>query len=349
VVIGLVRALRSEGVDAEIAAIVHEDAGHPFILDAASQGLQVRPIVTAHRGFLQQIKRVAAEAARLGAQVIHTHGYHADVIGAAAAWRAGIPVIATLHGFTGEGLRLSAYDFAIQWAHRRAARVVAVSAPIVSKLRQRRVRAERIALIPNAILSNGSPLSRASARSELGVPEAGIRIGWVGRLSAEKAPDVFLSALAKLPDVRAAVSIIGDGSIRPDLEAQAGRLGVQDRVTWHGLVPGASRFLPALDLLVLSSHTEGTPMILLEAMAAGTPIVATAVGGVPDMLGADEALLVPSDDPGALSRAISAAVADPAASVQRAARARERVARDYAVPSWINKHLALYEAAIAGR
>lgn len=348
-VIGLARALQAAGVDSDVAALVHESADHPFLSFAASQGVRVRAIHSAHRGFRQQIRLVAAEAVSSGATVIHTHGYHADVIGALAGRRQRIPVVATLHGFSGEGWRLAAYDVAVRWAHRHAARMIAVSAPIAHTLRKRRVRAERIAIIPNAILSGGNQHSRLQARAELGVSDSGTRVGWIGRLSPEKAPDLFLRALAKLDLPFRSASIIGDGAMRPELEQQAKALGIQDRVSWHGMIAGASRLLPALDVLVLSSRTEGTPMVLLEAMSAGIPIVTTAVGGVPDMLTSDEALLVPRDDPDALALAVASALADPSGAALRASRARGRVERDYSVPSWVEKHISLYREVVDER
>ncbi|MEO8138310.1 MAG: glycosyltransferase, partial [Gemmatimonadota bacterium] len=209
---------------------------------------------------------------------------------------------------------------------------------------------ERVALIPNAWAPLLPPLTRAEARVALGLPADAPVLGWVGRLSPEKGADLFLAALARLQRPGVLAAIIGDGRLRPSLEAQARTLGISDRVRWLGLVPDAGRLTAAFDSFVLSSRTEGTPIALLEAMASGTPVVATAVGGVPDILVGDrEAILVPSEDPAALAAALAAVLDDRAAAARRAGAARTRLERDYALGPWLERHRTLYQSILARR
>jgi glycosyltransferase involved in cell wall biosynthesis len=112
----------------------------------------------------------------------------------------------------------------------------------------------------------------------------------------------------------------------------------------HGALPNAGHLLPAFDLFMLSSRTEGTPITVLEAMAAHIPIVATAVGGVPDMLSNDEAWLVPPEQPEALAAAISDAIRNPADAHARATRARERLERDFNVETWLTQYESIYRS-----
>lgn len=112
-------------------------------------------------------------------------------------------------------------------------------------------------------------------------------------------------------------------------------------------MPGAERLFRAFDALVLSSRTEGTPIVLFEAMAAGVPIVATRVGGVPDMLSPREAELVPSGDPAALAAAIRGIHRDPGAAAAKARVARERLCREFQAEPWIERYEAVYRAALA--
>jgi glycosyltransferase involved in cell wall biosynthesis len=109
-------------------------------------------------------------------------------------------------------------------------------------------------------------------------------------------------------------------------------------------VADAASLLNAFDVLALSSRTEGTPMVMLEAMASETPIVATSVGGIPDMLSSAEALLVPSQDPRALASAICAALGDRDASAERAARAHARLAAEFGMQPWLARYEALYRS-----
>src|SRR5204863_178583 len=126
------------------------------------------------------------------------------------------------------------------------------------------------------------------------------RVGWVGRLRPEKGADVLLAALPLLADLPLVVSVVGEGRQRPQLQQSAARLGLGDRVRWLGNVAEAGRLFAGFDVFALSSRTEGTPIVLFEAMAARTPIVASAVGGVPDVVSPREALLIGADDPAAL-------------------------------------------------
>lgn len=258
-----------------------------------------------------------------------------------------LPVVSTLHGFTGEGLRAKVYDVALRYVHRRAAAVVAVSPAIARRLESRGVAPAAVRRIPNAWRSAAGPLSREASRRELGVSPDAPLVGWVGRLSYEKGPDLMIEAWARLelPDAR--LSMIGDGPLRESLEARAAELGIAGQVRWHGLVDSATRVYPAFDVLALSSRTEGAPMVILEAMTMRVPIVAAAVGGIPDMLTADEAVLVAPESVEALARGLREALSDPAASRTRAEAAQRRVQRDFSVDAWIDRHVALYATVSA--
>jgi glycosyltransferase involved in cell wall biosynthesis len=163
-------------------------------------------------------------------------------------------------------------------------------------------------------------------------------------LSAEKAPDVLVEALRQLGDVPVTVSFVGAGPLRPALETRAAALQVADRIRWHGPVPGAGRLLRAFGAFALTSRTEGTPMALLEAMAAEVPIIAASVGGVPDVVSANEALLVPPEDPHAVAAALRDVLENPAAAQRRARAARERVEREFSLATWLGRYDAVYRA-----
>jgi glycosyltransferase involved in cell wall biosynthesis len=114
----------------------------------------------------------------------------------------------------------------------------------------------------------------------------------------------------------------------------------------HGIVQNAGHALPAFDAFVLSSRTEGTPMVVLEAMAAGVPIIATRVGGIPQMLSEDEALLVEPENPTALANAIRAVYDDPTGAQARVLRAQERLQRDFGVAPWLERYESLYTSLL---
>jgi glycosyltransferase involved in cell wall biosynthesis len=122
-----------------------------------------------------------------------------------------------------------------------------------------------------------------------------------------------------------------------------------DQVRWCGAVSDAAQLFKGFDVFVLSSRTEGTPIVLFEAMAAGTPIVATSVGGVPDVVSSREALLVPPDDPGALADAVRRVWADPVAAAARARRARERLETGFALAPWLASYDRIYRSLRSAR
>lgn len=297
------------GHDVSVVVVVHGEHAGRFSEDLRSGGIPVFTIRVPPRGYGRERRRLASMLRAFEPDVVHTHGYRVDVLDAPVVRAAGIPVVSTVHGFTGGDLKNRMY----QWLQRRALAffdgVVAVSRPLEAELRASGIPRDRLFMIPNGPPTLADPLGRAAARRMLAVPEEGFRVGWVGRLSREKGPDVFLESLA-LPAARASgvrASVIGDGPMRARLEARARELGIESAVRWHGAIPGAARLLRAFDALVLSSRTEGTPSVLLEAMGAGVPVVATSVGGIPDAVVGAPARLVPPEDPRALAEALAAA------------------------------------------
>ena len=331
------------------AALILDPGGedHPLAAALAAAGVRVAPIVVPPRAYLAERSAIAALCRELAPRVVHTHGYRADVIGGSATRALRLPTVATVHGFTGGGRKNRFYEWLQTRAYRRFGAVIAVSRPLVSRLTARGIPPERIHCVPNAYVSPVAPLPRGAARGALGLPasEPGLRLGWIGRLSREKGADVLVRAMALVPPDRPlALSVLGDGRERAALVALAAELGVGGRIRWHGTVPDAGRLYAAFDGFVLSSRTEGTPIALFEAMAARVPIVATAVGGVPDVVRGTEALLVPSEDPAALARALGTLHDEPEAARVRAEAALARLGVEFALGPWLDRHDRLYDS-----
>jgi glycosyltransferase involved in cell wall biosynthesis len=326
------------------AAVVLEPGGanHELVASLTAGGVTCHPIAVSSRGYLRERAAILALARRVRPDVVHTHGCRPDVVDATAVRGMGIPTVTTVHGFIGGGWRNRLYERLQRRAYRSFDAVVAVSRPLGEQLIRDRVPADRIHVVQNAWQESAPPLDRGAARRGLGVSAQGFRIGWVGRLSAEKGLDVLVDALAYLTDLSLSVSVVGNGPEQQSLLARAIQLGVDHQIRWHGLVPDAGRQFRAFDVYVLSSHTEGTPIVLFEAMAAGVPIVAANVGGVPDVVSSAEAVLVPPANPGALAEAVRAVYRDQAAARIRAQRARERLLTEFTVPPWVGRYDAIY-------
>ena len=324
-----------------VAVVENEGDADRFLRPLAERGVHAHPLVLPGRAYLRERAAIHELCRAITPSVMHTHGYRADVIASAVARQLAIPRVTTVHGFTGGGWRNRLYEALQVRAFRRFDAVVAVSRPLADLLRRRGVPADHIRIIVNAWSAPGNPVDRATARARLGIDGDQFTIGWVGRLSREKGADVLIEALASLPaDVSA--SFIGDGRERDALGALVDARGLSERVRWHGIVADAGALLSAVDAFVLSSRTEGTSMTLFEAMSARVPIVATRVGGVPDVVSDAEALLVPSEDPAAIAAAIQAIRDDPAAAAARSTVARQRLDGAFSVEPWLDAYERLY-------
>ena len=347
VVRGLAAGQHARGHCVTVAASLSpDDQVPPFLTDLANLGVAVEVMRVPPRGYAQEVRLVRALCSRLRPDVAHTHGYRSDLVAGHAARRAGIPLVTTVHGFTTGSWRNQLNQALERLAFRRFDAVVAVSALIAERVLRWGVRPERVRVIANAYVPVSSIRTREEARTALGITDSSFRFGWVGRVDRDKALDVLVEALAQLQDLQWQLSVIGDGPDVPKLRQRAGSLGFESRITWHGVVPGAGGLMTAFDTYVLSSRTEGTPIVLLEAMAAGTPVVATKVGGVPDVVGAVEALLIAPGKPAALAEALRSTLGDPDGARGRAGAASERL-RAFDARLWLDRYDEVYRAAVA--
>lgn len=327
-----------------VAAILdqHPDFYEPYLGSLREAGVEVVPLRIPARAYLRERALVAEVCRRYRPSVVHTHGYRPDVLDGSVARRFGVPTITTVHGFTGGGLRNRLYERVQRLAFRRFAAVVAVCRPLAQSLMASGLRGDRIHMVPNAYTTSTPTLNRKTAREKLSIAEDQFVLGWVGRLSREKGADVFVDAVARLANTPVTASVFGDGPEQESLRAQARARGVVDRIRWHGVVPEAASFFRAFDVLVLSSRTEGCPIVLFEAMAAGVPIVAANVGGVPDVLSSKEARLVPPEDPAALAEAIRDVYRDRGGAALRADAARARLLAEFQVQPWLARYETIY-------
>jgi glycosyltransferase involved in cell wall biosynthesis len=347
VVAALAAGHAGRGHDVRVAAVISPSAkSHPYMDSLQAQGVHALAIRVGDRGYRAERRSVRALCVQNRPDVVHTHGFRPDVIDGGIARAQNIPVISTCHGFIEFGWRGAIY----QWLQRRALRaydaIVAVSADIASQLRDSGVPPERTHIVLNAFRGTGSNVSRNAARQLLDLPDTPI-IGWVGRLSAEKGPDIAIEAFARLKDSASHLVMIGDGREEPSLRSRAAELGVAHRILWRGSVPNVGRLFSAFDVFLLSSRTEGTPMVLLEAMSARVPIVATPVGGVVDVVDVSSAWLTPGLDEEGIAGTLDQALTDQHTVAERVDRASKRLAQRFAVEPWLSRHESIYREAIS--
>lgn len=337
------------GHSVRVAAVLSGNtSAHPLVEALERDGVPTTVLSIEARGYLAERRAIRALCRDMRPDVVHTHGFRSDVVDGGVAHGEDLPVVSTCHGFIEGDFKGRLYQALQRRALRRFDAVIAVSAPIAARLRAAKIDEHLIHLIPNAFSPTRDLLSGEAARAALGIP-VGPVVGWVGRLSEEKGPDLALNAFARLENSRAHLVVIGDGRERGRLRDQAQALGVSDRISWCGSVPDAGRFFAAFDALLLSSRTEGTPISLLEAMAARVPIVATRVGGVPQVLDESCALLVPAGDVDAMAGALNSALTDVVSARRRASAARQRLDERFAADDWLARHETLYRTVIDSR
>ncbi len=308
---------------------------------------------------LQQVRAVIR---RYRPDIVHTHAAKAGALGRMAARLEGVPVVVhTFHGHVFHSyfspLKTRVFITIEQALARLSSAIVAISERQRHELAEvyRIAPAEKVALVPNGFdLSrfDPNPALRAAFRQEYDLRENEIAIGIVGRLVPVKNHALFLESIAALSaqmqqPVRA--FIIGDGELNDSLRRQAAELGLRSRaeagpsglaLEWTSWLLDIERAYAGLDAVVLTSFNEGTPVSLIEAQAAGLPVISTDVGGVADVVvDGQTGRLVPSGDSGALTQALAELVSAPdqqrAWGKEGASRARahygvERLARDMA-------------------
>ena len=350
VLVGLALGLHRKGTGVTVATVVKSDPdGNPVIRTLRDGGVSVYPILVPHRGYLRERRAVRRLLEAQRPDIVHTHGYRPDLLDSGIARGMGIPTVTTIHGSSLMSWRTAVYEAVEYRLLPRFQAVVAVSRPLVADLRRARVPPERIHLVPNAWDGRSQLLSRAEARSALGLPGDAFVVGWVGRLIPVKGCDVFLRAVSRLCDPTVHASIIGSGPQRERLDALAAQNGLAGRVHFHGCREGAANLFRAFDVWVLSSRSEGTPMVLFEAMAAGVPIVATEVGGVGDVVSQSEACLVRPDDPEALAACLQDIRSGRLCTRERVAAARARLLERHGTEQWIEQHVRVYRELLNGR
>ena len=268
--------------------------------------------------------------------LVQSHGARSNVYTKIAARLAGVPVVVcTVHNslfdYDVSGWRRRAYVLAERLTSPLADAIVAVSGAIAADLTRRyRIRGPRIVVVHNGIDADAfvSRRSRSSVLAELALEEGDRIIGLAGRMTPQKGHEFLLDALARLrprfPRLRCV--LVGDGPLRNELEARASALGIADRCRFTGARADVADVLSVVEIVTLPSRSEGLPFALLEAMVLGKPVVASTVGGNPEVVEEGRTgLLVPTADAPALAAAIARMLDRPHDAAAMGARGRARV------------------------
>jgi glycosyltransferase involved in cell wall biosynthesis len=302
-------------------------AGFPDQVVSMPKPVMALEIPDGPRGHSQAVRRLRSYLRQGDYDLVHAHGLRAGIDAALAARPLDIPTIQTVHNLVRTDVvgRVGAAFF--RWAEPLSVRLTqhtfAVSEEIARHLRSRSPRlAAKIEILYLGVgavpAANRSP---AKVRAEVGVPENAKLVVTASRLSAQKAVQVMLGALGRLPD-DVVLLVLGQGPDEQELKATALAMGLGERVRWLGWRDDSADWINAADVFSLSSNWEGVPLAAQEAILLGTPVVATEVGGMPELIeDRSSGRLVPKGDPAALAEALQQVLGSPEVAKRYADRA----------------------------
>ncbi len=259
--------------------------------------------------------------------ILHTHGFKADVLGYLATRNLSVRLVSTIHGWSAdEGLLIHWYEMISRVFLKRFDRVYPLSPALLEALVVHKFRSSQLRLILNAVDLSGFDYQFNQRRS---VDE--LRVLFAGRLCQPKGVFDLIRALAETR-CGGAVSLtcVGDGPARTEIEALAGTMGVADQVTFTGSVPSIAPYLLQSHVLVLPSHSEGIPRVLMEAFAAGVPVIGTAIPGIMQLVKHEvTGLLVPVGEPAELAKALQRIGEDTGLAQRMACMARQVISEKF--------------------
>ncbi|HEY5054735.1 MAG TPA: glycosyltransferase family 4 protein [Acidobacteriaceae bacterium] len=348
VILNLSRLLNEGGHRSEVAVFCNSTNPNLQLHERAlREGIQSHLIPCTGQVDRAALKAVRELAASSGTDVVHAHGFKADVYAYLALRRADVPLVSTCHTWYDTDWLVTLYGRIDRMVLRRFARVVAVSDEVRQQLLAAGVSEERVRMVRNGIDMRPFENVAPALRVEMETGDTPI-VGLIGRLARSKGVDLYLDAAARVLSngATARFVVIGAGPDRSMLERKIDEMNLRGRATMLGQRDDMPAVYASLDIMVSASRQEGLPMAILEGMASGLPLVATAVGEVPAVVeDGRTGLLVPPEDAGALATGIAELLNDPAGRARMGTAGRERVREEYSAERMAGDYLRVYDEA----
>lgn len=327
-------ALRELGHNVEFVTFRGKALGE----HVASHGYSVRELAVRTKIDPIAVVSLARTIRAQKSDIVHTHLSTSSVNGCLAARLARVPSVATVHGLSGKLSFLAAHH------------MIAVSADVRRHLTAQGLHESKISIVHNGVaVSAFPPGARETARDSLGIPRGARVVGTTARLTPLKGVDSALHAVARLvqdwPDLKYVV--FGDGEQEAELRALASSLQIEDSVVFAGYRSNLTDLLPALDVFLFPTLREAMGIAVIEAMAAGIPVIATRVGGIPEVVLPGTGLLVEPSDPVAMTEAVDRLLREPELREALVRAASEHVREHYSCRRMAQRTLAVYEAVLA--
>jgi len=343
----LIRQLTACGVNNDLGVFRSSDRSNLDILNATRDAISSGMVYECRGRFdISTVFALRNYIKSHDVDIIHSHKYKTNLYAFLANIGVRKKLVSTCHNWLGESLSMRFYAWLDKRVLRHFDMVVGVSEEIRSELR-RHMSPDRIRSVGNGvdIRKYTRTMDNGEAKKRLGIGSKYV-IGFVGRLSPEKGIDYLLRAVSGLVKEGLDVSalIVGDGELAAALKQEANRLQITDRVTFTGNRSDTPLLYSAMDVFVLPSQQEAFPMVLLEAMACGVPIVATRVGDVAEIVEPGvSGLLVDTRDAAALQSAIARILSDEALARRMSAAAQARAVDRFSSSAMAKQYLAIYE------
>ncbi len=300
------------------------------------------------------LKKIVAFGKENRIDIFHSHGYKPDLLTFLAGRFFPVRSVTTLHGWVERSPRHRLYKHLDLMVVKKFDQLIAVSRPIERQLLAAGIAPGRVSLIPNSVEMEepaGEGREEGDLLAEPELPVGGPLIGMVGRLDGEKNPGLLLEALPRLRKEFPNLSclFLGEGQLRTELIRRAAELKIGSAAIFPGYRRDVRAIIPRLNVVVFSSYREGIPIALLEAMALKRAVVATAVGGIPDVIeDGVNGLLIPSGDGAALVSSVSKLLKDQPLRRRLGEVAADLIEREYTAGRMVSRVEAVYKKAIIG-
>jgi glycosyltransferase involved in cell wall biosynthesis len=321
---------------------------------AEARGVEVIPVRSAHPYDPRLVTTLLDIVKRHDIHIVHSHEYKSDLLTWALRRLHRVPIMTTIHGWITNSRKSRLMVGLSQKVLGGFDRVVAVSDGTRRRVLACGVPADRVVVIHNAIVTdNYRPEDHAPGflRERFRLPGGAVVVGSIGRLSPEKGQYDMLEAIRRVAPVRPHVyfAFVGDGPDRAGLEQRAREYGVADRVLFTGHLHDVRPVYRDLDLLALTSHTEGFPNVVLEALCMETPVLATDVGGTGEIVH-DEVtgVLIPAKQPDRIERGLLRLLDDPAGAERLMRAGRQTVFARFSFRERVAREEALYREILTG-
>jgi glycosyltransferase involved in cell wall biosynthesis len=335
----------------------HRESPNEFVVATRAAGIEIDVISERRRFDISVIPLLRTVIERRLPELVITHSVKSHFL----LWRSELwkkyPWLAFHHGYTTTDRKMRLYNRLDRWSLPKADRILTVCRAFAEELAAiTKVPVERILVQHNAIREKPRPDAAAvqALRERLKIAGNERVILSVGRLSKEKAHVDLIAAFKRLretnPNLDCKLVIVGNGPERQQLESVAREMGKGERVVFAGQVADVQPFYALADVFALSSHSEGSPNALLEAMSARVPVVATAVGGIPEIVSNDEsAVLIPPNEPAAMAAAVERVLTNSELAQRLALRAAELISKHYTPEIHVKNSIEIYREVLKGR